>query len=291
MYNRFVPVLLTVLLAFPLMCDAQTPLTDYAGNQDPALFSRLPNYFLPSRVSVADKQFDTYTFTLNPLKPGGRLEQKPVEGHFVSYHYVLDRTKSTSQPSAIQVMRNYQNAATRVGGKVLHEDQMRTTILITKDGQEIWVEVAPVMRGYEYWVRIVQRQEMKQDVVANAEAFKTGLAESGHVEVPGIYFDTGKAEVKPESEPALQEVVKLLQLDPALSVWVIGHTDSTGSEESNVTLSGARAAAVVRMLTQKMGVDAKRLSPHGAGPYAPVSQNDTEEGRAKNRRVELVKKP
>ncbi|RPJ58413.1 MAG: OmpA family protein [Acidobacteria bacterium] len=287
MFKPCVPVLLIAFFVLPLTCSAQTPLKDFAGNQDPALFSRLPNYFLPGRVSVLDKEFDSFLFTVKP----GREGKQAVEGHFVTYHYVFDKTRSTSKPSALQIIRNYQNAAARVGGKVLHEDQVRTTILITKNGQETWVEVTPVMSGQEYWVKIVERQEMKQDVVASAETFKNGLAESGHVEVPGIYFDTGKAEVKPESEPSLQEVVKLLQQDTALKVWVVGHTDYTGSEASNVTLSGARAAAVVKVLTQKMGVDATRLSPYGAGPYAPVSQNDTEEGRAKNRRVELVKKP
>ncbi|RPJ86874.1 MAG: OmpA family protein [Acidobacteria bacterium] len=287
MLKRFVPVLLTALFVLPLTCSAQTPLKDFAGNEDPALFSRLPNYFLPGRVSVVDKEFDRFVFTVKP----GREGKQAVEGRFVTYHYVYDKTRSTARPSALQIIRNYQNAAARVGGKVLHEDQVRTTIQITKNGQETWVEVSPVMSGQEYWVKIVERQEMKQDVVASAETFKNGLAESGHVEVPGIYFDTGKAEVKPESEPSLQEVVKLLQQDPALKVWVVGHTDYTGSEASNVTLSGARAAAVVKVLTQKMGVDAARLSPYGAGPYAPVSQNDTEEGRGKNRRVELVKKP
>jgi len=288
MVKRFVPVLLSVLAALPLMVGAQTPLKDYAGNHDPALFSRVPNYFLPSRVSIVDKEFDSYAFS---VKTGARAERQPVEGHFVTYHYVFDRTRSTSRPSALQIIRNYQNAAARVGGKVVYEDRTGTTIQIAKDGQETWVELDAGHTGQEYWLRIVERQGMKQDVVASAETFKNGLTESGHVEVPGIYFDTAKADVKPESEPALQEVAKLLQLDPTLKVWVVGHTDSTGSEESNVTLSGARAAAVAKMLTTKMGVDPKRLSPHGAGPYAPVSQNDTEEGRAKNRRVELVKKP
>ena len=99
---------------------------------------------------------------------------------------------------------------------------------------------------------------------------------------------TGKSDVKSGSEPALREVVRLLQANPAMRLWVVGHTDSQGSAESNVTLSQARAAAVVRSLTG-MGIAAIRLAPHGAGPYAPVASNDTEEGRARNRRVELVK--
>ena len=184
-------------------------------------------------------------------------------------------------------MRNYQNAAAALGGKVLFEDNYRTTILIAKDGKETWVEVAPVPAGYAYKLTIVERQEMEQKVLANAAAFKAGLAQSGHVEVPGIFFDTAKSEVKPESEAALKEVVKLLQADPTLKVWVVGHTDNTGAEEMNVSLSQARAASVVKALAQ-LGIAAARLAPHGAGPYAPVTENKTDEGRAKNRRVELV---
>jgi outer membrane protein OmpA-like peptidoglycan-associated protein len=74
-------------------------------------------------------------------------------------------------------------------------------------------------------------------------------------------------------------------------VWVVGHTDYVGSADTNVALSLARAKAVVQALVQKYGIDAARLAPFGAGPYAPVATNDTEDGRAKNRRVELVKRP
>ena len=73
-----------------------------------------------------------------------------------------------------------------------------------------------------------------------------------------------------------------------MKVRVVGHTDSVGSPDSNLTLSSARAAAVIQALTQKNGVDARRLAPFGAGPYAPVASNKSEEGRARNRRVELV---
>jgi outer membrane protein OmpA-like peptidoglycan-associated protein len=162
-----------------------------------------------------------------------------------------------------------------------------STLQVTKDGKETWVEVEAY--GGTYTLVIVEKAAMTQDVVADATALQGGLAQSGHVEVPGIYFDVGRSEVKPQSEPALREVVRMLQANPAMRLWVVGHTDSQGSAESNVTLSEARAAAVVRSLTA-MGIAAERLAPHGAGPFAPVASNDTEEGRAHNRRVELVKR-
>ena len=104
-----------------------------------------------------------------------------------------------------------------------------------------------------------------------------------------LFFDTGKADLKPESDAALAEVAKLLKADPALKVYVVGHTDNVASLELNTKLSQARADAVVQALVARHGVAAARLVGRGAGPLAPVASNDTEDGRARNRRVELVK--
>ncbi len=115
------------------------------------------------------------------------------------------------------------------------------------------------------------------------------VARTGHAAIYGIYFDSGKADIKPESDATLKEIAKLLQADPALKLYVVGHTDNQGSLQSNMDRSRRRADAVTKQLTTKYAVSAARLSPQGDGPTAPVASNDTEEGRAKNRRVELVK--
>ncbi len=130
---------------------------------------------------------------------------------------------------------------------------------------------------------------MVQDVVASAELFQAGLKTSGHVEVPGIYFDTGKSELKPESDAALTEIARLLKANPALKVYVVGHTDNVASLDLNTRLSQARAEAVVQALVGKQGIAAGRLIGRGVGPLAPVASNESEDGRARNRRVELVK--
>jgi outer membrane protein OmpA-like peptidoglycan-associated protein len=274
--------ILFALLLVATVAAAQKPLQDFKGLKDPALFTRMPNFFLISAASVDDKQFDSYQFFV--AGPKG-AERKAVEGHRVTYRYVFDRSTG-AEPSALQIKRNYQNAGNRLGGKVLYEDTSRSTFLITNGGTETWVEIAARV-GYEYQLTILERQAMAQDVVASADALKSGLAATGHVEVPGIFFDTSKSDIKPESDAALKEIVKLLQADPALKVWVVGHTDNTGADDMNVTLSQARAASVVKALVG-MGIAPARLGSHGAGPYAPVSENKTDEGRAKNRRVELV---
>ena len=169
-----------------------------------------------------------------------------------------------------------------------YEDQRYTTLRVSKDGKEVWVQVDTAWnRGY--YLTIVEKQAMIQEVVASAELFKTGLSASGHVEVPGIFFDTGKAELKAESQPALAEIGKLLAKQAALKLFVVGHTDTVGTPESNLALSQARAEAVVQVLVSQHAVPATRLKGYGVGPLAPVASNDTDPGRTKNRRVELVK--
>ncbi|MFZ1730831.1 MAG: OmpA family protein, partial [Bacteroidota bacterium] len=136
---------------------------------------------------------------------------------------------------------------------------------------------------------IIERKAMTQDIVADAASFSKALRATGHIAVDGIYFETGKAEILPESYPVIGEIAKLLTNEPGLKLYVVGHTDNTGSLENNMVLSQLRAGAVMEMLTDTYDIDPARLGYFGAGPYVPVATNDSEEGRAKNRRVELVK--
>jgi OOP family OmpA-OmpF porin len=140
-------------------------------------------------------------------------------------------------------------------------------------------------------LNIIQKGDMVQDVVANPEVsdvFAKELEEKGKTAIYGIHFDTNKAEIKPESETALKEVSKLLSQNPALKLYIVGHTDNVGEFDYNMKLSQARAESVVKELTSKYGVASDRVKPYGVGPLSPVASNKTEEGRAKNRRVELI---
>ncbi|MCL0034272.1 DUF4892 domain-containing protein [Thermodesulfovibrionales bacterium] len=116
------------------------------------------------------------------------------------------------------------------------------------------------------------------------------IAKVGHVAIYGIHFDFGKTDVKPESDPVLKEIARLLQQNPNLKLHVVGHTDNVGDLTYNMKLSQGRADAVVKELVSKHGVDANRLKAHSVGPLSPMASNKTEEGRAKNQRVELVKR-
>lgn len=247
---------------------------------------------MPVDSYCREVQFDARKFM---VRKGTEAVEQEVEGRKLDYEYAFDKSRGAAAPSNLQVQRNFQNAVLKLGGKVLYDEKegyYRTTLFLARAGKEIWAEVRTEggADGDHYYLTIVERGAMKQDIVANAEAMKSGLTETGHAEIAGIFFDFNKAEIKPESQAALDETVKLLRADPALRVWVVGHTDNVGTAEANVKLSSARASAVVAALV-KAGIDAKRLAPHGAGPYSPKAANTTEEGRAQNRRVELVAQP
>jgi OOP family OmpA-OmpF porin len=137
---------------------------------------------------------------------------------------------------------------------------------------------------------VVESAPMESKMVTvDAGAMAKDVAATGHVALYGIYFDHDKADIKPESAPTIEEIAKFLKQEPKLTLYVVGHTDNVGGYDYNMGLSQRRAASVVKELTSKHGVQAARLKPAGTGPLAPVAPNDTEEGRAKNRRVELVK--
>ncbi len=130
-------------------------------------------------------------------------------------------------------------------------------------------------------------REQKMVLVKADDMAKT-VDQNGSISLYGIYFDTGDASPRPESEPTFQEIATLMQDRPALAVLVVGHTDSQGSFDYNLDLSARRANAVVSTLVAKFGVDARRLTAAGAGMMAPVASNGTDEGRARNRRVTIV---
>ena len=138
-------------------------------------------------------------------------------------------------------------------------------------------------------LEVVEATSMADGMVTvNAESMAKDIGAVGHVAVYGVYFDVDKAEIKPESAPALREMARLLEQHLKLNVAIVGHTDNVGTLEHNLLLSERRAAAVVKYLVSQHQVSAARLMPKGVGPLAPVASNKAEEGRAKNRRVEVV---
>ncbi|MBK8595465.1 MAG: OmpA family protein [Holophagales bacterium] len=267
-----------VLLALLASGSALAVKPDSPGCKDHPLFpTRMPNYSL---AACEVKEFASHPFRLQKGKT------HVVEGKYTFLTYSVDDRKDDQ--TGVAVVRNYENALKKIGGTVA--DSVPNWWIngsVVVDGKEVWAEAE---RGNgKIWLRIVEKQAMTQHVVADAASFRDGLKATGHVAVEGIFFDTAKAVVKPESAPALQEVARLLKDDPSLKLWVVGHTDSVGAVDANMKLSQARAEAVVAALTTAHGIAAARLKGYGVGPLAPVASNDAEDGRAKNRRVELVR--
>lgn len=207
-----------VLAGFGL---SQAANQDVKGSKDPSLLSRMPNFYISGYKS---NEFNNHKFINENKKP------VIIEGHKYYIEYRLD--KGAAEPGELKIRRNIQDALKKIGGKVLFDDDFNktSTILLQKDGKEMWVEV----RSYNNMCRlsIVEKGIMKQDIVANAEAIGKDIYTTGHVSIYGIYFDTGKSEIKPESEAALSEIAKLLKNNGALKVYVVGHTDNVGSFDS-----------------------------------------------------------
>ncbi len=165
---------------------------------------------------------------------------------------------------------------------------------LEKSGHSVYV----VLGGNQYkagekvfLLDVIEQTVMEDDLIKiNAAEMLKGIKADGKIALYGIYFDFDKSELKTESEPALVEIAKLLKDNPALNLYVVGHTDMKGAYDYNKNLSKQRAEAVVNELVKKYGIAASRLAAAGVGPLAPVSTNQTEEGRKLNRRVELVEK-
>jgi outer membrane protein OmpA-like peptidoglycan-associated protein len=279
---------------------------DKEGCKDHPLFNRMPNYEIYGCAAV---DFDAVDFA----KPGLKQWDKPenyesIEGKVFSISYTLK--EGATPASALQVIRNFQNAAKAAGGTVLGDfvspfaaplsENMQkfmvdspggtsynryTNLKLTKGNSEYWVNVAASEDYHDYNIVVVERQAMAQDVSINELVDK--LNKDGFITLY-INFDTNKSTIKPESNKTLDDAASVLKTAPTLSVLVGGHTDNVGTPEANMKLSEERAKAVVAALVQR-GIAADRLTAKGFGQTQPVADNRLEEGRAKNRRVELVK--
>jgi OmpA-OmpF porin, OOP family len=253
---------------------------------DSPYFSGMPNYMLGAS---SDKDFDAYDFF-----DGKKLVT--VEGKLWSKEYWLQEKAPSG--SDLQITRNYANAIKDLGGTVFIDgacdgdacgDKSSFRLMtgkITKNGKEIWVEVVPHNDGADYTLTLIEKGTMKQGVTAG-DMLKA-LTTEGHVALY-LNFDTGKALIKPESYPIIAQIAAMMKNSPDLTLSVEGHTDNVGDPQENQKLSEERAKAVVSAVAQK-GVDASRLIAVGFGQKKPIADNTSEEGRAKNRRVELVKK-
>ncbi|SPE37814.1 OmpA family domain-containing protein [Candidatus Sulfopaludibacter sp. SbA3] len=288
--------------------------TDVEGSKDHPLVSRYPGLVITEYYTT---EFDEFTLPLGKLKTDVTLEKSQhLEGKVTRILY-----EGPAGRSLLEIYRNYESALTKGGFQILFacannqgcgdghpalyapkgdEDwswsagQRYASAKLSRPAGDVYVSLhigqwSNLDRGPAILLYVVEVQPMQGDLVTvNAAALAGEITNTGHSSVYGIYFDTGKADVKPESDAALKEIAKLLQQDGQLKLLVVGHTDNVGALASNMDLSRHRAEAVVQVLANRYGIAPARLSGQGAGPLAPVASNKSEEGRARNRRVELV---
>jgi OmpA-OmpF porin, OOP family len=272
--NRIVFIIIAAVLWSAPLVFAQE---DVEGSRDHPLVSRMPGFSIAEYI---EKDFDSVPFR------DEKGQEVNVEGKYFYIDYLIK--EGAKAPSDVQIIRNFVGAFQKIGGKVVYQIPGDVYIKVEKGGTVTWAHVTPYNGGNGYILEIVERKAMTQDVTADAAAMSADLKATGHVAVYGINFDADKATIRPEADAAIAEIAKLLKQDPSLRLFVVGHTANVGSVEAGLKLSQARAEAVARYLTEKHGIPAARLTSFGAGPYCPVSTNLTEEGRARNRRVELV---
>ncbi len=250
---------------------------DREGCEDHPMFNRLEGFFIEG---CKEEAFGRYEF----MTADGR---KPVEGHFISISY--RRPDTEPEMSGLEMIRNQTQAIEAIGGEILYEGRWSASMKVLVGDRNVWIEVSPYGKR-AYRLDFIEQQGMTQQVFADADALLADLDRVGHVVLGGIFFDTDRAVVKPESQAALAEIAKLLRANPDVTAFIVGHTDMTGNLEHNLDLSSRRAASVIDALVAEHGIARERLTPRGIGPLAPVASNATEAGRALNRRVELVKK-
>jgi OOP family OmpA-OmpF porin len=154
-----------------------------------------------------------------------------------------------------------------------------------KTGADIHLPIGTILIQADFINTTPMEDKM---VLVKAEEMENKISNTGRIALYGIQFDFNKADLKPESEPTITQIVKLLKDSPSLKLLVVGHTDNVGTYEFNQDLSQRRASTVVKELNTKHGIAANRLSAHGASFISPVATNKTDPGKALNRRVELV---
>lgn len=283
---------------------------DIAGSADHPLVGR----FEGAVINAYDfRDFDEYEFAREPITVREPDNLEALEGVVTRIAYTLDGDQSLAE-----VARNYELGLTGKGFDIVFEcktkecgggnfsygiqtfplpqmvvDPFNFRYLGAKmsgDGSDVYAAVvisADANKKVRIQVTVVETEKLAFKMV-DAQAMQDAFAEKGSVALYGIYFDTDKADIKPESAPTLEEMARFLSSAVDLSVVVVGHTDNQGSMDYNLDLSHRRAQAVVDALAASHGIAKDRMVAAGAGFLAPVAPNDSADGRAKNRRVEMI---
>lgn len=272
--------------------------------EDHPLINRFPNTKIRYYEQLG---YEEMQFPLSkPYKQDGKFiadKLLPLEGKVTYIHYEVP-----SKYSALQVFRNYQKAIKKQGMEVLFNCE-RTCVntnagnldKLFKNHQDFYLngvfyQYIVAKKGNNYLALIVnddigvfqlvvEQESIDDDMIS---PIAQSIGETGKVDLYGIFFDTGKSDIKPESREEMDELAVVLEDFPELKIKIVGHTDSVGDNQKNLKLSQSRAKAVYDQLVNDYGIERSRLTAIGKGESEPLASNSSKDGRAQNRRVEVV---
>jgi OOP family OmpA-OmpF porin len=307
--NMFKPLALLILLSCQLPIGALAQTRDVAGSRD---FPGIGRFGGSVITGYQVKDFDAARMQAAAFRDGKPADARRLEGRVVRIAY-----RTSPGPSILEVSRNFETQLAKAGFETLLTCDTDacggipfTEAIDALPIPQMWVD------GFNYHYYAGRKAEGRRETFASvvvsennreiyaqlivaelgaienkmvdAAAMAKGLGETGHIALYGIYFDTDKAVIKPESRPTLEQIAKLLTGQPQLNVFIVGHTDSQGAYEYNMELSKRRAEAIAAELVKSYRIAPARLRTAGVGMLSPVGSNASDSGRALNRRVELV---
>ena len=267
-------LVLTALAALAIVPLLRAQEVDAENCKDHPLLSRMKGFY----IIECEKDFDAVEF------PIADTDSKTIEGNKTFLKYYLK--EGAPKPSFLQIRRNFTNALKPLGAKVLFDEGAEATYQLIRNGKETWIKLNAFDDGAGYDLIILELAEMGQEITA--DAMYDALSKDGFIALY-INFDSGKSDLKPESQGTVDQITALMKAHEDLKISIEGHTDNVGTPAANKTLSEQRAKSVMAAVV-KGGLDTARLSAVGWGQEKPVADNRSEDGRAKNRRVEIVKK-
>lgn len=294
---------------------------DLPGSSDHPL---LPRYEGAEIIAYATQAFTDKAFLVGPAKAYGGLAKNTeatqvLEGKLTQLSY-----RAPEQRTPLEVQRNYRQAMQDAGFEVLFEcerelcggrnfnhavtsasafreyqqDQRYLFAKLARPQGDVYAALYVVLnkggggpnKGRSMiQLDVLEQKAMEQRMqVVEAPAMQADIDAKGKVALYGILFDFDQASMRADSAAQLEEIAKLLKASPALKVLVVGHSDGKGALDYNRELSQRRAQSIVKALVEQYAIAAERLTAVGVGMAAPVASNRSEEGRALNRRVELV---
>jgi outer membrane protein OmpA-like peptidoglycan-associated protein len=275
--------LFSVLLTVPCLPVQATEVKEHT------LIRPFPGSVVEQKVQQIYEDFGEFSFWVTDPQTGKKAKEAIQGRHWRLTYVLLDaKGKWDASRSILEYRENYKAAALENGATILYENQGYLTFRLPGDGgSETWCQVHISNKSMQE-LQIIEREGFKKSLTFGPAEMKAALDAEGRVQLHGILFDLDQASLQPESSQQLQHVVTLLKDYPDLKLEVQGHTDDQGADDYNLELSRHRAETVVAYLGL-FGIDASRSIARGYGESRPVMPNNTAEGRAENRRVELVK--